>query len=286
MADRVLVVGGRGLVGRPLAERLRDAGRAVTIAGRRDPEVPGASWVATDLAAATEFPAGLGQVVHAAPLWLLPRHLGDLARGGTRRVVAFSSTSVVAKATSSDPAERRLAARLTDAERACHERCDAAGIALTIFRPTLVYGFGRDRNVARIAAVIRRFGVFPVAGAAAGGRQPVHALDLADAAVRALDAPVTHGVAYELSGADCLPYTALVERVFEALGRRPRVVHVPVPLYRLPLVAGRALRIGGGLHPGMAERMNRDQCFRHDAAVADFGFRPSPFLARPDRDLP
>ena len=48
-------------------------------------------------------------------------------------------------------------------------------VAGTIFRPTLIYGTGRDRSLAPIARFARRWRVLPLPVGARGLRQPVHA---------------------------------------------------------------------------------------------------------------
>lgn len=139
----------------------------------------------------------------------------------------------------------------------------------------MIYDGLHDRNVAAIASFIRRSGFFPVAGAAKGLRQPVHADDVAAACQAAI---ATEGLrdTYELSGGETLTYREMVERIFVWLDRHPRLVTIPLPLIRAaaPLVSW--LRQLEHL-PAMAARMNVDLVFDHDAARRDFGFRPRPF---------
>ena len=94
-------------------------------------------------------------------------------------MVAFSSSSVLSKADSNDRSERRLMRSLAAGEEALVAACSERGISLLLLRPTMIYGCGMDRNVSRLAAMARRHGVIPLAGAASGLRQPVHAEDLA-----------------------------------------------------------------------------------------------------------
>src|SRR5690554_1920633 len=70
-----------------------------------------------------------------------------------------------------------------------------------------------------------------LSGVGRGGRL-VHALDVAGACVAALRAPCANR-AYNLSGGETLSYREMVERVFGAMGRRPRVVSVPAGFLRV-----------------------------------------------------
>ena len=97
--------------------------------------------------------------------------------------MAVSSTSRITKAHSPIAEEQAVAARLAAGEAAVIAACTAAGVGWTLLRPTLIYAEGEDRNISRLAGLIARFGVLPLAGRGEGLRQPVHAADLAHAAV-------------------------------------------------------------------------------------------------------
>jgi len=278
---RLLLTGAAGVVGTPLAERGEAAGLDVVRAGRRQ---RGTGWLAWDMSRAAYPGAAVDGVVHAAPLWLLPDHLERLAAAGANRVVCYGSTSALTKQDSASPAERALAHSLSDAEKRIEEASQRLGLATTLFRPAMIYGYGRDANVSAIARFVRRWGFFPVAGPGSGRRQPVHADDLADAALAVLESQRTAGRSYNLGGGETLSYRAMVARIFQALGRRRRIITLPVAPYRALLsLAGRFNRSVSG---AMADRMNRDLVFDSSAAREDFGFAPQPFLRHPERDLP
>jgi len=282
---RLLVLGGTSLIGRYLLDRLAAEGAAAHVVSRKPPEsssrpTRSISWVEADLAEgdlAAKLPS-VSAVLSLSPIWLLPQALPALAQAGAQRLVAVSSTSVVTKANSPEASERAVAARLAVGEDATRRFCDAAGIAWTILRPTMIYAEGRDRNVSRLAGVIRRFGILPLAGSGAGLRQPVHADDLAAATLAILDNPATFGRTYELPGGETLTYRAMAERVFEGLGRTPRIFSVPPRLWAL------ALKLASPVVPGataaMGGRMSQDLSFDPAPARRDFGWSPRPFRPR------
>ncbi len=224
-------------------------------------------------------------LVHMAPLWLLPENMERILASGVRRVIAFSSTSVESKQSSAEAADRELARALLSAEDRIKETAAASNIALTLFRPTMIYGFGRDGNIMAIAALIKRIGVVPIAGSGSGLRQPVHSLDLANAAGRCMEIGSTIGQTYNLGGAEKLSYKNMVQRIFIALGRKPRILHIPQPLYRAFIGVAVKLNMIGEVSSGAAARMNEDLCFDMGPAATDFGYRGSGFLENPARDL-
>jgi len=277
---RVLVTGASSQIGRFLLPRLVRAGYAVTALSRfPQPAFPGVRWIQGDLGQPLGGPrmAGSEAVIHLALLSLLPERLPELAQCGVRRVIAFSSTSRFTKAASPDPAERALADGLAQAEDRLARSCAALGMRWTLFRPTLIYGAGMDKNVCFIARFVRRYRFFPLVGQGEGLRQPVHADDLAAACVAALERPGSCGNEYQLTGGETLSYRSMVERVFQALGQRALLLSVPKWLLRAALRGGRLLP---GLHhltPQMADRVSEDLCFDSGSAAADLGYAPRGF---------
>jgi nucleoside-diphosphate-sugar epimerase len=217
--------------------------------------------------------------VSLAPIWVLPEYFDLLAAHNAQRVVALSSTSRFTKEDSPDPGERAVARRLAEGERRLRRWAGARRASAVILRPTLIYGYGRDRNIGEVARFIRRFGFFPVCGRASGLRQPLHAGDVARACLAALDAPPSGVRNYNLSGGEVLTYRAMVSRVFEALGKRPLFLPLPLWVFR---IAARFVSLLPGHRPGwyaVAKRMNQDLAFDHAAAEADLKFSPRPFQA-------
>jgi len=287
----VIVTGATGLVGHYLLPQLTERGFAVQAISRQPPRsatigAAGAArwmkldldgpWGETEAAGGSRFGAA-DSLVHTAPIWLLPPWLPRAADAGVHRLVVFSSTSRFTKQGSGSPRERATARRLAEAEDAVQETCFTLGIRWTILRPTLVYGGGRDRNVSDVARFVARFGFFPIAGRGTGRRQPVHGADLAAAALDVLDNPATFDRAYDTPGGETLTYSEMVSRIARAVGRTPRLVHLPLPLLRGTLAAASCLPGLGHVTRDMADRMNQDLVFDLAPARRDFGYDPRPF---------
>ena len=274
----VLVLGGTSLVGRFAAPRLAARGISATALSRDPPAdpPPGVVWIKGDVGDA-DLAARLPKattVLSLSPIWLLPAALPALLANGMTRIVAFSSTSRFTKQDSPDAYERRVAQRLAEGEAAVM----ASGAAWTILRPTLIYAEGRDGNVTRLARLIARLGVLPLAGRGEGLRQPVHADDLAAAALAAAGAQAAENKAYDMPGGETLTYREMAARVFEGLGRRPRLLAVPPLNWRVGLTLASPLLPGATAAMGM--RMAEDLTFDGAPAARDFGWAPRPF--RPD----
>lgn len=282
---RVAVLGGSSLVGRAVLPMLAAQGRQ-TLAYSRRPhaEAPDVSWrLAPPARTAGEAP--LHWWLCLAPIWVLPCYFDALEAYGARRIVALSSTSRFTKIDSSDDTENAVARQLAQAEEQVRQWAESRGIEWVILRPTLIYGFGQDKNVSEIARLIRRTSLFPLLGRAQGLRQPVHVQDVASACVAALTAPAAANKAYNLSGGETLPYREMVGRIFEALGRPVRMIGIPLAIFRIAVCLARILPRFRKWSPAMAERMNRDMVFDHAAASQDLDFHPRSFHLSP-HDIP
>lgn len=277
-ARTALVFGASGQIGVPLIERLCASGWQV-VAVSRVPraDAPGLRWLCGDLVAAMPAPpARVEAVFSAGPLDHFARWYADVAPAAVR-VVAFGSTSVDAKRTSPDPDERALATRLAEAEATLFAAAAARGAAATVLRPTLVYGRGLDRNLSRIVAQARRFGRIALPSSARGLRQPVHADDLAEAALRCLPAAAAHGRAYALPGGETLPYREMVARTLAALRPAPALHALPMPLFRALLALAQATGTARDLSAAAVARMAEDLAFDAGPARRDFGYAPRAF---------
>lgn len=287
---RIGVLGGTSLVGRQLLTALAEQDVSVCAYSRKaDQEAgqPGLRWLAAPQGEAG--PQALQDCQDATwicltPIWVLPTYFDALQKAGARKVVALSSTSRFTKTTSSVPKEQALVARLEQGEQALADWSARTGIPYVVLRPTLIYGGGKDGNISEIARLIQRLGVFPLLGAARGKRQPVHAADVAQAAWAAAVAPVANQ-SYNVSGAEVLEYREMVRRVFAAMGRRPRLLTVPMWVFGLAVAVLRKIPRYRHWTTGMAQRMNQDLVFDHAPAAADLGFKPRPFRLEAD-DLP
>lgn len=211
---------------------------------------------------------------HLAPLPLLPNLLKR--NNNIKRIIAFSSTSRLSKLDSPDAQERQIAEQLAVAEAEVVDICRQNDTPCTIFRPTLIYGCGRDKNITFIAKFIKKFGFFPLFGAGEGLRQPVHAEDLAIACLQVVDNVKTYYQIYNLTGKNSLSYRQMVVTIFQYLGKKPRFVHIPPKL--LPLVSYvRYLPYFYSVSPTMLARMNQDLCFDCQQAQQDFSYQPRGF---------
>ena len=109
-------------------------------------------WTQVDLLKPVAIPEQIDTLLHLASIELLPDLLEKQrklsAQPRSLRIIAISTCSVTAKANSPSERERAQAERLARAEQEAQTLAVRDGHSLTILRPTMLYGVGRDGTIA------------------------------------------------------------------------------------------------------------------------------------------
>jgi nucleoside-diphosphate-sugar epimerase len=214
---------------------------------------------------------------------MLPNLLRKLDNSGLKRLVCFSSTSIFTKVTSNNTYEREIVSKLVAAEAEIEQICQDRGINFTILRPTLIYGLGIDKNISSLYKFIRKLSFFPLYPPADGLRQPVHADDLARAAIDILNNSKTYNKFYNLGGGEKLPYNEMVGRLFDLLGKRRNLIYSK---FLPPILDMAGKIIGSGINSSIATRMNIDIIFDDESATEDFNYSGRKYISRGLEDFP
>lgn len=143
-----------------------------------------------------------------------------------------------------------------------------------LLRPTMIYGSHRDQNLHKLIVFCNRYGFFPVFGSGNCLLQPVHADDLAQAILAALQRPEIQG-AYNLSGGSVVAFRELLALVAKLIGKPVRQISFPLNLGIW--FATRLEGVLGQRSPVRREqilRLQEDKAYPHDAAQQDLNFFP------------
>ena len=271
----VLVFGGSGQIGHYLLPMLAARDEAVA-ALSRSPRSPlsGVSWLMGQLPDRVPVLDGISAIFSFGPLQLFTDWLAGAQLPHAPRVIATSSMSAQTKLDSEVPAEREIARILRDSENALAAACTRHGSDWTVLRPTLIYGAGLDENLTPIARRAMRTRVFPLP-AGCGMRQPVHAQDLALAALAALDTPAAAMKILSIGGGERLPVGEMFARVRRSLP--VDTLPMPIPAWLLRLA-----RRGVGRLRGPLSRLEADLIADNTEVTRLLGVNPRAF--RPDAD--
>ena len=244
MTTSILVTGGTGTLGRPVAQRLRDAGASVTVLSRRPREAAeGIRYAAGDLSTG----AGIAAAVRGAEVIV---HCAGSSKGDeqkTRTLVGAAKDAAHIVLISVVGADRVPQASVVDralfgyyAMKLATERVvERSGIGYTTLRATQFHDL--------ILIVARALAKSPVIPAPPGFRfQPVDVTEVGEQmAELALGSP--SGLVPDMAGPKIYTVPELVNAYLRAAGLRRRLVPLPIPGQ-----AARAIRGGANLAPDRA----------------------------------
>lgn len=243
---RVAVTGGTGFVGPAIIEELLEAGHDVVALEHHHP-APVASHErltrvrgdVTDRGSIEKAFAGCDAVIHLVAIINedpekgltfekmhseATRNVAEAAMGvGVQRFILMSANGV------DDPTMPDTGYLRTKGEM--EHIIMSRAFDWTIFRPSFIAGTsGRDEAQGfddQFAGIVDKFPVLPSFG---GGRfliQPVALKNVAQAFVRALDRPRTHGRTYTLVGPERFSWNEYLRRLARLRGRRRMIATVP-----------------------------------------------------------
>jgi uncharacterized protein YbjT (DUF2867 family) len=267
---RVIILGASSRIGRKLLARLQQRGVDSVAIGRTEASLAGiaAPHRLVDFADRADLGRALADadaVVSCTPLVSVPavtilealpeRATRILFTGSTRRFTRFPDAAAAALA----EAETRLA---------------ASGRAGIILHASMIVGEGGGRNVERIAATIRRFGIVPLPRHGTMLVQPIYTDDVAACLERALERVAGCEAPMVIAGPEAVPYRRLIEAVGDAIGRKARIL--PVPAAPLMAAAGltRLLPFAPRIEPAEIRRLLEDKAFDIGAMRARLGVEP------------
>jgi uncharacterized protein YbjT (DUF2867 family) len=272
---RILLTGATGLLGGALLELLLaeghevrclvrlDSPNASRLDGARAEVFRGDAGDEDDLYAAL---GGTDALLHVAGIEHSRAVVAASLRAGVERLVVVGSTSAhSAYAFRSGP------------KLEMEEVVRASGLSWTIVRPTMIYGSERDKNIHRLLCYLDRWPVFPMFGPGTNLWQPVYHTDCARGILETLRRPETAHRSYDLPGARPLTYRDLVRTAAAALGKKPRIVRIPIEPVRRALVASERLHLPLPIDSGQVTRLREDKAYSYEDARRDLDYGPRPF---------
>lgn len=218
---------------------------------------------AEDLARALR---GVDSLVHVAGIEYTPQVLEGMRRTGVERLVLVGSTSVHSRYEFRSEMRRRM-------EGMVHR----SPLSWTVVRPAMIYGSERDKNMRHLLRFLDRCPVFPMFGSGTNLWQPVYYEDCATGVTEALKRPGAVGRSYDLPGAEPLAYRDLLLTAARAVGKKPRIVSIPLEPARLALKAAEAVRLPLPVKSEQVLRLREDKAYSYERAERELGYLPRAF---------
>ncbi len=284
---RVLVLGSRSLVALPLCVQLLSK-QVQVIAVSRQPEAlsvlqsKGCEVIKLDKLRQQKLE--LDALISLMPIWETANLISKLKLSQLRKAVVVSSSSVVNKKQSNSASDIALVERLERAEASLKKTFDQQNLDLIILRPTMVFGYGKDKNISLILRNLQRFHVMPFLGKAKGLRQPMHADDLAKAICLSLEADLGSQT-FELGGATQLTYRDMVAEIARAYDVNYLSLTLPKLLLLSALNMLKNIPRYRFIEISMFERMNQDLIIDNHLLERHISYNPISFQEALTKEL-
>jgi NADH dehydrogenase len=239
---RVLVTGASGFIGSALVPALSAAGHVPRLLLRKPaPHLvpPGAEVAIGDLEDPDSLRSavrGCSAVVHLGAATSAGRLAREVAERvnveGARALIEACREAGCSRVIVMSTQHVHLAAPglYGETKRAADELFLGSGLAVTVLRPSLVYGRGTRGVFVRLAGLVQRLPIVPIIGPGSMRLRPLHLPDLVRLVVEVLARPDLAGRTYDVGGPDDVSYAEFVDAICRALGKRPRRVHLPLGL--------------------------------------------------------
>ena len=151
-------------------------------------------------------------------------------------------------------------------------------VAVTILRPTMIYGDLEDRNIATFIKMVDKLRLFPVVNGARYDLQPVWCKDLGDAYYDALmNWDKTKNQEYILSGGASIQLREMFLEIARQLGVRNVFVSCPFPIAYFGAWVIYILSLKKIDYREKVQRLVEPRAYGHEAATKDFGYNPVEF---------
>jgi len=210
-------------------------------------------------------------VLHIAGIDKSLNIMHSAIRNKTGRVILVHTTGIYSRYKAAGEEYRRI-------EEEVYRLAREHGIALTILRPTMIYGTLNDRNVAAFIKLVDKFRVVPTVNGGHYALQPVHCADLGKAFYQVLMNPeICNGNDYVLSGGAPIELREMLEVIAENLGVKRRYISCPFPVAYVGAWGLYLLTLRKKDYREKVQRLCEPRAYSFEKAAHDFGYCPREF---------
>lgn len=217
-----------------------------------------------------ELCSGCGTLLHIAGIHSSRTVVRAAAEAGVRRMILVHTTGIYSKYKYAGEEYRKT-------DSICRSICGEHHIALTILRPTMIYGSLKDGNVSVFLRMVDKLPVVPTVNGAHYELQPVWCRDLGTGYFQCLMEGRTAGHDYNLSGGEPVELRRMFEVMAEQLGVRRTFISCPYPVAYAGAWAIYILTCRRMDYREKVQRLVEPRVYSHEDAERDFGYHPVNF---------
>ena len=224
-----------------------------------------------DEAFLTEALKNIDTVLHITGIGMSLKMVKAALKNRVKWIILVHTTGIYSKHKSASQA-------YLTTEKKIQQFTKKSDLAVTILRPTMIYGSINDKNVATFIKMVDKLRIFPVVSQAKFPLQPVHAKDLGKAYYQVLlNEKTTRSKNYILSGQSPIMLIDMFKVIEKHLNKKNLYLSIPFPLayigsYLLYLMSFKKID-----YRERVQRLVEPRAFSHKDASQDFGYSPVSF---------
>lgn len=195
-----------------------------------------------------------------------------IASSCVKRIILVHTTGIYSKFKSAS-------SEYIEIENTIYNLLKDSEIAVTILRPTMIYGSLDDKNISSFIKMVDKLRLFPLVNGGKYELQPVNHIDLGKAYYQVLTNPEkTKNKNYNLSGGTVIYLKDILKNISKFLGKK--TVFFSVPFWFAYFIAKVLywLTLKKIDFRERVQRLVEPRAYEHNAAIDDFGYSPINFL--------
>ena len=218
----------------------------------------------------------INMLLHIASVKLSPYVVPAALQGGVDNYILVHTTGIYSKYKAAGEEYRQIEIKLRNLVDRYNRK--ERRIAMTILRPTMIYGDLNDKNVSTFIKMVDKLRILPTVNGAHYDLQPVWCGDLGKAYFDVIMKwEVTKNKEYILSGGAPIELRKMFDIMAKELHVKNIFVSCPFPI---AYVGAWIIYLASMKKIDMREKVQRlvePRAFDHDTATKDFGYNPVPF---------
>lgn len=226
----------------------------------------------TDIRFLEEALEGASTVFHIASIFYSEFVIKAAVANKVKRAIFVHTTGIYSKYKSASEEYKKIESNV----KSIIEE-NQSDINLTYLRPTMIYGYLKDKNMSVFIKMVDKLRIFPVINNGINLLQPVHGQDLGRAYYQVLLKEDIHREDFVLSGKNEISMRYMFSLISEQLGKRIFFINVPMAIGVLGARVIKFVSLGKIDYIEKVMRMGEDRNFSHQNAKEAFGYDPMPF---------
>ncbi|GAB1475521.1 hypothetical protein MASR2M70_03530 [Bacillota bacterium] len=190
---------------------------------------------------------------------------------GVKRLILVHTTGIYSKYKAAGEEYRQIDAEIK-------KQAKEHDAAITILRPTMIYGNMNDRNISVFIKMVDRLRLFPTVNGAKYELQPVWCGDLGKAYYQVMMNPLaTDGKDYILSGGQPIMLIEMFKIIANQLGVKNTFISIPFWIAYSGAWLIFIITFGRKDMREKVQRLVEPRAYNHEGATKDFGYAPLSF---------